>query len=241
MGEELVIARIIREVSLWGIGRDLGEPKLHDDGAEESMFDVEFPSTMPPAALEVTAIVDGRDCATARAAQFAVDRTLLDAANRAGRDVEWTINLESGAHLKDLLPEIVVIIGTGERPARDALPRGIMSVEIEPKPAPSARIATWSGTGTEVLRDIHVDLDQAIEDNRSKLGSADGYERHLAVDVRARRASDPGRTSVPDLPVEIDYLWVVRRAYSRSRGSPVVWVTDGGGLWNVNGAPHEAM
>ena len=78
------------------------------------------------------------------------------------------------------------------------------------------------------------DLLVAVGDNAEKLSLAAGFEHHLAVDVMGLRAHDPSQTPIPELPPEIDFLWVVRRTIP----DPVVWVTNGSEPWRVAGDPY---
>jgi hypothetical protein len=236
---ELVVARAVSDVSVWGIGRELGEAHLHDDQTQDGMFDVEFPHATPAVAMEVTSIADGDHLATANAAQAIVDRHLQEVAEETGRNIHWLFSVTSGTALRKLRPYLEEVIRDGRDVGSDELPAGLIGVGRELRDGPAVRIGTWSGEGS--LRGIHEELLDAMESNRAKLAAAHGYEHHLAVDVQALRASDPAATPAPILPEEIDYLWVVRRGYSLMRGSPVVWVTDGLGPWRVNGEPHEAM
>jgi hypothetical protein len=238
---ELVVARAVSDVSSWGIGRELGEPRLHDDQTQDGMFDVEFPQATPPVAMEITSIADGDYLATANAAQSIVDRHLQEVAEETGRNVHWLFSVTSGTVLRRLRPYLEQVIRDGRDVGSDELPAGLISVGRELGDRPAVRIGTWSAATAGPLRGIYEELLDAVESNRAKLGAASGYERHLAVDVLALRASDPAATHAPMLPEEVDWLWVVRRAYSALRGSPVVWVTDGSGRWRVDGEPHEAI
>jgi len=242
VNDELIVARTISDVSQWGIGRELGEPLLHDDGSESEMFDIEFSHTVPLAAMEVTSIVDGKFIATHDAAQKAVERSLTRLAEESEHKVNWIFQIHAGTSLKDLAGLMREIIQSGVAPTgRDIVP-GLIRVDTEPSETPEVNIATWSNSSmVGGLQGFRRELMTAIESNRAKLRKAEGYERHLAVDVVGMRASDPGLTPCPPLPHEIDLIWVTRRAYTLRRGSPVVWVSDGTGPWKANGLPHEAL
>lgn len=239
--QELTVAEAVGDVSEWGIGRDLGDPVEHDDGSEPEMFDIEFPHTYPKAAMEVTSIVDGHFAATANAAQKTVDKDLTRRAEEAGRKVRYTFQVYAGASLKELTGLMTDVIDTGMAPDGRDIGPGLIRVDAEPSEYPEVVIATWSSNSPGPLEGFGRELLDAIDANRVKLGHAQDYERHLAVDVLGLRASDPALTSAPSLPSEIDFLWVTRRSYSMSHGSPVVWVTDGTGPWRTNGHPSEAM
>lgn len=241
MADELIVARTVSQVSEWGIGRDLGEPVLHDDGSEPGMVDIMFPNTFPEAAMEVTSIVDEEFPATANAAQKAVEQTLRGVAEESGHKVHWTFHIASGTSVKRLEGLMTDIITGGSAPAGRSIAPGLNKVDAEQSDTPDVTIATWSSFRAVPTEGFRGELSKAIADKRAKLEAAEGYERHLAVDVLSLRASDPGLTPCPPLPDEIDFIWVTRRAYSASRGSPVVWVSDGTGAWKTNGKPHEAM
>jgi hypothetical protein len=241
VADELVIAQTVSDVSIWGIGRELGRPVIHDDGSGDGMFDVVFPDADPPVAMEVTAIVDGQFIATADAAQDAVERRLTTVALNSGHHLSWIFHLDAQASLKELIDEMIEIIGRGEAPPGRDIARGLNEVDVVAATMPEVRIGVWQNTAsTGGLRGFRPELIRAIESKRTTLGRVKGHERHLAVDVVAMHASDPGQTPCPPLPAEIDVIWVTRRWYSAQRGSPVVWVSEGG-PWRVNGAPHEAM
>ena len=239
--EELVVAQTISNVSLWGIGRELRQPVLHDDGSRSGMFDIEFPDTDPPAAMEVTAIVDDYFVKTADAAQKAVDRELTKIAEESGHPLGWVFHIQAGTILRELRPQMVEIVRSGIPPIRRNIVPGLNKVDVEPSEHPTVAIATWSSTRAGLISGFGPELERAVAENRAKLAAATGYERHLAVDIVGLRASDSSQTYTPELPDEIDYLWVTRRWISSVPTSPVVWVTDGEGTWKVNGEPHEAM
>jgi hypothetical protein len=238
---ELRVAEVVSEVSVWGIGKDLGDPVEHDDGSETEMFDIEFPDTHPRVAMEVTSIVDGHFAATANAAQKTVDKGLTKLAEVAGRRVRYTFQVYAGASLKDLADLMTNVIDTGITPDGRDIGPGLIRVDAERSEYPEVVIATWSSHSPGPLQGFGPELLDAIDANRRKLGRAQDFERHLAVDVLGIRASDPALTPAPSLPSEIDFLWVTRRSYSLSRGSPVVWLTDGTGPWRTNGLPSDAM
>jgi hypothetical protein len=53
-------------------------------------------------------------------------------------------------------------------------------------------------------------LEMAISENQDKLGEARPRETHLAIWVtRSDVSADPAKTSPPELPDEIDSLWVL--------------------------------
>jgi hypothetical protein len=205
------------------------------------MVDVIFPDTLPQAAMEVTSIVDDEFASTANAARKAVERRLRAVAETTGLPLRWTFQIVSGAHVNALEELMTDLILTGQAPGGRDIAPGLIRVDTEASDVPGAEIATWSSRTAGALYGFGPELIRAINSKKSKLGKAEGYERHLAVDVLALRSSDPGRTPCPELPDEIDFVWVTRRAFSLLRGSPVVWVSDGHGSWRVNGSPHEAL
>ena len=239
---ELLIATVISGVSEWGLGRHLGPPRLNDDGSEEAMVDVHFLDTDPIAAMEVTSIVDSRTPATVAAAERARVRRLESIAAAAAVPMRWTVQLVAGTQVSEIIDvvEAAITDGNADLGLVD-LPGGLMRIDAEPAARSSVDFAVWSGIGAGALTGIGTDLELAIASNRDKLARAEGFERHLAVDVQALRSSDPARTPVPELPPSIDYLWVTRRSISAQRSQPVVWVTDGTGAWLSNGEPHDAL
>lgn len=81
-------------------------------------------------------------------------------------------------------------------------------------------------------------LAAAVADNAAKLGEAHSFERHLAVLVdRFDASSHPALTQPPELPAEVDVLWVVRR-WRHGGDFLAVWVLRRGEHeWRV----HEAV
>jgi hypothetical protein len=241
MSYELRVAEVVSAASVWGIGRALGEPIQHDDGSRQRMFDIEFPHTTPKAALEVTSIVDGPFAATADAAQKVVDRELTALALEAKRNLHYVFHVSSGTSVRAVSDEMKEIIRSGKVPTDRNPAPGLNKVDSTPSEEPLVTIATWSGGGVQPLRGFGMELIEAVESNRQKLREAEGYERHLAVDLVGMRSALPHMTPPPRLPNEIDFIWVTRRHYSEQRGAPVVWVSDGLGSWRTNGEPHEAL
>lgn len=238
--DELLVARAVSNVSRWGMGRELGEPVLNDDGSAEGMFDIRFDDSEPPVAMEVTSVVDSDFIATANAADPVADELTAYATTLGfGR---WHIMVTAGTRLRPIVQDLKDLMATGlpnGSPVRDGLPPGVNAVYLEPDGPSVAAIGTWSHAGAVALSDLSRDLELAIDDNSEKLAAAAGYEKHLAVDIKALRATDPGRTPAPRLPTAIDWLWVVRRRVTEGRSTPVVWVTGRSGGWRVNGEPWE--
>ena len=247
--EELIVARVIAEFAPWAIGRDLGEPTEHDDGSRPALVDVLFLDADPPAALEVTKIIDPQFVETAAVANpHAEDLTALAEELSVGR---WFINILPEARLRQIHGAVESLMRDHSRHRevlmskdglRSGLPTGVISVRLQPDWPSAAVISTWSAPGAMSLREFGPELYEAIVNNQVKLGKMGGYETHLAVDMHALRASDPARTHPPTLPPEIKHLWVVRRHFSAFRGRPVVWhLARGDTEWKVDGAPHDAV
>ncbi len=227
--DEILVAQAITAVSSWGVGRSFGQPVLNDDGSSDSMFDVRFDSIDPPVALEVWSAVDHLFVEGGRAAMKAVTR-LRDAAVDANRG-RWVFSVVAGTRIKSALPVMIDIV-SGESPSTH-LPEGVLA-DHHASGTPDASIVTMTAGSAISMHGLGHDLLIAIDDNAEKLSLATGFERHLAVDVLGLRAHDPSSTFIPELPSEIDFLWVVRRTIP----GPVVWVTNGPDPWRVNGDPY---
>ncbi len=220
---ELEVARWISSYSDRHLRRHLGDPVLNDDGSAEGLFDVRFDDPEPPVALEVTSIVDPHFIATARIAdpiadelsQIAIDEDL-------GR---WYVEVVAGTRLRPIKMAILEAIkGHG------GAPPGVVSIERAGNGEPEVVICTWSSDPQAVpqpLPGFSSELERAIEAKRAKLGRAEGYEHHLAVDLQAWRAQDPTETPPPCLPPEIDVLWVVHTSVIGSRLEPMAWWSSG--------------
>ena len=239
---ELEVALAIADASEWAVGRPLGVPTRHDDGSEPQMVDYLFEDAAPPVALEITAIVDSEFLETADVASKINER--FDAHARdlgAGR---WTIHFAAGTRLRPLISLMEQPMSDGldeeDSPLRRGLPDGVISVYIEPRGADEVQIGAVNSSGNGRLRGFSAELSDAITENMAKLTKMADHERHLAIDMQAMRASDPGETPPPTLPEVLDHLWVMRRRVSATRKPPVVWVTEHGGTgWKVNAAPYE--
>ena len=219
---ELEIARWVSIYSKRYQDRDLGGPTLNDDGSAESLIDIRFDSASPPVALEVTSIVDPPFIATARTADPVADELTTVALDEGlGR---WYVEVVAGTHLRPIKDAILQVIK-----ALAPLPPGVLKVTPAEGGEPGVVIGTWSSTGARPLPGITTELQEAINANRAKLSQAQGYERHLAVDLRAPRASDPSMSPMPPLPTEVDVLWVVRTSITASRKDPMAWWSTGGG------------
>lgn len=227
---EILVAQAIAAVSSWGVGRSFGQPVLNDDGSSDSMFDVRFDGTEPPVALEVWSAVDHLFVEGGRAASKAVTK-LRDAAVTASRG-RWVFSVTAGTRIKAVLPVMIDIVSGVSPPT--PLPNGVLTADHNANGTPDASIMTMTAGSAISMHGLGHDLLVAIDDNAEKLSLATGFERHLAVDVVGLRAHDPSSTFIPELPPEIDFLWVVRRTIP----GPVVWVTNGPAPWRVNGDPY---
>lgn len=218
---ELEVAHLVARYSAKYRDINLGTPVLNDDGSEDLQFDVRFDSAEPPVALEVTSIVDHNHIATARISSCIADElTKIASRDNLGR---WHIEVIAGIKLKPIKQDILKVI-KGEK---TELPDGVMSISKADRGEPDIVMYTWSSDSSEPkpLTGITPKLEKALNDNCKKLGLAHGYERHLAVDLLAQRASDPSSSPVPILPPEIDVLWVVNRWSIGQNTDPMVWWT----------------
>lgn len=239
---ELLIARIVADFAEWGLGRSIGEPTLNDDGRADALVDVLFEDAQPPIALEVTSIVEPETIKTAHAAGPAEDR-LRSYAEELNVGF-WYVEVLSGTHinsleapLRDFMTEGFEKFDqlTGEDGVRDGLPAGVMRIRVRTDRPNGLQILTWSSLGLEPLSDFTDELEDAVAAKAPKLARIVGYERHLAVDLQARRATDAARTAEPDLPKSIDYLWVIRRTVTATRSRPVVWLASRTSGWRTHG------
>jgi len=218
---ELEIARWISLYSQRYRDNDLGDPTLNDDGTADSLFDIRFDSPRPPVALEVTSIVDPPFIATARIADPVADELTQIALNEGlGR---WYVEVAAGTRLRPIMEAILDVIREGASP-----PAGVLRVSRADGGEPGIVIVTWSSAGATTLVGFTGELQEAIHSNLTKLAQAEGFERHLAVDVCALRASDPSATPAPPLPAGIDVLWVIRTTITPERAEPMAWWSTGG-------------
>lgn len=153
---------------------------------------------------------------------------LRQAAIEAGHG-RWLFEVAAGTYIKTALPPMISVIRGQAEPAQ--LRDGVRLGSHDRDMAPGAEIAAWSSFSAGPLRRLSSDLLVLIADNEAKLRAATGFERHLAVQVRALTGYDPSGTAIPDLPPEIDFLWVVRNVIS----GPVLWLTNGVEPWRVTG------
>lgn len=217
---ELEIARWISLYSSRHRGRSIGNPALNDDGSADLLFDIRFDSAIPPVALEVTSIVDPPFIASARIADpVARELTQIAVDEGLGR---WYVEVVAGTHLRSIRKAILAAIKDGaERPL------GVLKVSQADNGEPGVIIGTWSSAGVGPIPGFTYELQETIEANAGKLGRAHGFERHLAVDLRALRASDPSCSPAPPLPAEIDVLWVIRTTITATRTEPMAWWSTG--------------
>lgn len=218
---ELMIARSVSSFSERYRDKKLGEPLLNDDGQLDGLFDVRFDAADPPVALEITSIVDPPFIATARIADPVAEALTMTAKEESlGR---WYVEIVAGTRLKSIGPAILNVIKT-----QAPLPQGVQTVQKAKDGEHGVVICTWSSDTQEVLQPLPgftSELERALRKKQAKLGRAEGYERHLAVELRALRAQDPSQTPVPTLPPTIDVLWVVNTI--AVGGEPVGWWTTG--------------
>lgn len=174
----------------------------------------------PPVALEVTSIVDPPFIATARVADPIADElTQVAIAEDLGR---WYIEVVAGTPLRPMKDAILESMRSGGR-----LPEGAKSIRQAADGERGVVIATWSSAGVGTIPGFGSELVEAVAANLTKLAMADGYELHLAVDLRGLRASDPSRTPPPPLPEGLDALWVIKTTIARARGEPMAWWSTG--------------
>lgn len=89
---------------------------------------------------------------------------------------------------------------------------------------------------TDLVLSFTPELDRALERKREVLRLERDYERHLGVLVeRWDRSNDPEATPVPEIPPEIDFLWIVH-AWRQAFDEYSVWVARRGETaWRVYG------
>ena len=136
-------------------------------------------------ALEVTAIVDGHHVATHRAAEQRIEE-LTDLAREHGLG-RWVFEVVTGTNIKALLPYFRDAM-SGDVHAASELPNGVLTIDRQAEGEPSAAAVVWSSSGPVSLQPLDHDLARATAENEEKLASANGFQRHLAVDVQALRA-----------------------------------------------------
>lgn len=219
---ELEIAKWVAIYSERYRGKILGEPVLNDDGSGDLLFDIRFDSAEPPVALEVTSIVDPPFIATARTADpVAQEMTRAAIDEGLGR---WYVNVVAGTRLRPISEDLLDVIRAGG----GRLPDGVIDVSPADDGEPGVVIGTWLSSAAVALPGFTQELIEAVTANEGKLALAEGYERHLAVDLRALRASDPKMTVAPTLPATLDLLWVIRTTITQTRTEPMAWWSDGG-------------
>lgn len=225
-GRELLIAHWVSTYSKRLRGVDLGEPILNDDGSADSLFDVRFDSPVPPVALEVTSIVDPGHNAEASVAQKVGEQLTKAVADQGlGR---WCVEVLTGTHLRSIKDAILQVITEG-----GPLPDGVLRVERAEEGEPGVHVVPRSSQVAVSLSDFSHQLQEAVDANREKLARAEGYERHLAVDLDALRSSNPSTTLPPRLPDEIDVLWVIWTRVTAARPEPRAWWSTGG-EWSLS-------
>ena len=221
---ELEIARWVSCYSEQHMGRYLGDPVLNDDGSADGLFDVRFDDPEPPIALEVTSIVDPHFIETARVAHSVADElTQLAVEEHLGR---WYVEVVAGTRLSPIKQAIL-----GAIKGNVACPRGVKNIKQADDGEPEVVIVTSLSDPQPIpqpLPGFAKELERAIKAKRAKLGRAEGYEHHLAVDLQAMRAQDPAKTPPPCLPPEIDVLWVVNTSSVGQRLEPIAWWSSGG-------------
>jgi hypothetical protein len=204
---ELEVAHRVRKVSLQARGVELGEPKLHDDGIADSAYDIEFPDARPPVALEVTSLTDSRFFETAGvSSKLAAKATSVAVEKETGG---WLVEIDRDSRLRgDAERWIFDVVAGKVSDFEHPLPRGIVRVHHYPDQPNQVRFMTWQSTAAAPLVPIDQrELEGLVESKRGVLARAADHERHLAVQVRTLPSRD--LPWPPDLPEEIDILWLL--------------------------------
>jgi hypothetical protein len=204
---ELEVARRVRRVSLEARGVELGEPTLHDDGIADSAYDIEFPDARPLVALEVTSLTDSKFFETA-----AVSSSLAAKATSVAVDKGtggWTVEIDRDSRLRGETERWILDVVAGKvSDFEHQVPTGIVRVHHYPDQPDQVRFMTWQSTSAASLVPIdRRELELLVETKRGVLAKAVDHEKHLAVQVRTLPSRD--LPWPPDLPNEIDVLWLL--------------------------------
>jgi hypothetical protein len=91
---------------------------------------------------------------------------------------------------------------------------------------------------TDLVETLSPDLREALEAKRQVLGLQNDLERHLGVYVeRWDRSNEPEDTNVPEIPPEIDVLWIVHAWKQLFEDDYPVWVVRRGqATWRLYAA-----
>ena len=234
--EEAVVAEHIERLYPQACGRDLG-PRTRHDGKDGVRVDFTYDQVEPPAAMEVTSIT----APLVRALNsdlVALEAYLADLIAKDSLDGDWTLGIRVGSNTNKLRPRLVELIrrenGT-TAPARysaseapsDASDETLhLLVEMLELGFVSALRLPSVGSGmVTVFPPIGHDgpnspgfgtlLRDAIACNRVKLGDCRPRETHLVVTLdRPDVSASPLDTPVPQLPSEVDVLWIVLGYYN---------------------------
>lgn len=245
--EEEFAAAMVEQTVDRLLGRGLG-PRTRRDARDESGLRVDFTyeHCEPRVALEITGlhVVEERQV-LGEAEKRLEDELAVTAEEHASGT--WVVVLDRKARVKDLLPELKVLVAEGVeirpndytsqelkaigRPEMGAFVRrhrrlhdlGLVDLILKDRTANDVGCMVVGGG---LVSGFGEGLDQAIEGKRSTLAQAVGYQGHLGVIVHDIQASrDPLQTQPPALPPEISHLWVIH-TWPHRKEKREVWLTS---------------
>lgn len=247
--DEPIAAAVVEHLAPTMLNRELG-PRLVRDAQDESglLVDFTYEDAVPPVALEVTGLHVVQERELAGAIDSRLEPILSDMASREGLGA-WILTLRVDAKVKDLVHEIPDLMRAGEsfRPgeytsdelmALGSLERDVFLsrhrrfkalglVEIENVGSENGVRCIAFGSGSEISG-FSDRLALEVARNATKLGQAAPRESHLAVlsyDLLASRL--PTKTAPPELPSQVDYLWVIH-SWPETPGLVEVWLAARG-------------
>lgn len=235
------------------LGRGLGKRTVRDsrDGSG-LLVDFTYEESTPAVALEVTGlhVVQERELAGAIHKHLEPGLSAVAAKEHLGG---WVVTLDAHAKVKELLRDVPELMraGLSLRPgeyssdellaldddgrdlflARHRRLKGLGLVEIEKVGAEDGVRCIAFGVGGEISG-FSDRLAIEVGRNVAKLREAAPREGHLAVlsyDFQASRL--PEKTEPPELPIGVDFLWVIH-SWPQTPGLVEVWVaTRGQSTW----------
>lgn len=231
---ETQIAEIVEGLLLTEFGVQTGPRERHDASKGRLRVDFVYEEAAPePMALEVSSLTDSLDAAGTSEAFQMEDRLSRSAATEGWG--AWLVSVSSAASMRGLEPEIRELIRQGEaiRPgdydAAELLERDeaearrvvelhreleqLGLINLEPLKGETGNfVAVLSFGGGTVVSGFDLALREVVRSNSRKLDQARPRRTHLAVDVARFDASRyPHQTPPPELPPEIDMLWIIHR------------------------------
>ena len=118
---------------------------------------------------------------------------------------------------------------------RARAPKQLGIIEVKPVQTAEHGVFIMVQRGAVGFGSFDEGLNRAIAKKLGTLRAEHDLERHLGILVeRWDRSSDPTDTPVPDIPPEIDVLWIVHAWLREGEEHPAVWVARGGATaWRV--------